>query len=88
MDMFMNSEVVLPSSAGYLVTKIQCDMYPPLPHHGFLPGDDYNKLCTGEWDYLHLGLTSLGRVYLLVYFSLLLLQAGDVERNPGPTPGK
>ena len=40
-----------------------------------------NELCTGEWDYLQLGLTTLGRVYLLVYLSLLLLQSGDVERN-------
>ena len=31
----MNSGVVLPSSAGYLVTKIQCHMHPPLPHHGY-----------------------------------------------------
>ena len=46
------------------------------------------KLCTGGWDNLQLGLTTLGRVYLLVYVPLLLLQAGDVERNPGPTPGK
>ena len=45
-----------------------------------------NKLCIREWEYLQLG--SLGRAYLQVYLSLLLLQAGDVERNPGPTPGK
>ena len=47
-----------------------------------------NTLCIAGWNYLQLGLTTLGRVYLLVYLSLLLLRAGDVERNPGPTPGK
>ena len=36
----------------------------------------------------HLRLTTLVIVYLLAHLFLLLLQAGDVETNPGPqTPG-
>ena len=59
-----------------------------LPSPAMNTDKEMNKLCTGGWDHLQLWLTTLGRVYLLVYLSLLLLQAGDVERNPGPTPGK
>ena len=67
-------------------SNVTCTL--PSPTMGTGQETTRNKLCTGEWNYLQLGLTTLGRVYLLVYLSLLLLQAGDVERNPGPTPGK
>ena len=36
----------------------------------------------------HIQLTTLVIAYLLAHLSLLLLQAGDIETNPGPqTPG-
>ena len=30
----------IPSPAGYLVTKIQCDLHSPPPRCGYIPGDD------------------------------------------------
>ena len=65
-------------------SNVTCTL--PFPTMGTDQETTRSTLCIGLWEYLHLG--SLGRVYLLVYLSLLLLQAGDVERNPGPTPGK
>ena len=31
----VTTSIFIPSSAGFLVTKIQCDMHSPLPHHGY-----------------------------------------------------
>ena len=45
-----------------------------------------NQLCIFRSD--HIQLTTLVIAYLLAHLSLLLLQAGDIETNPGPqTPG-
>ena len=45
-----------------------------------------NQLCIFHSD--HIQLTTLVIAYLLAHLSLLLLQAGDIETNPGPqTPG-